>query len=117
MLNVKKTLTKILQMVPYTESVGELQGHIRIGKFRLMWNTNTQSVSSSQPATWTSSFGAVAFAYKPVVFTQIIETTAPHIFHVSVENITTTECTFRRTSTSATSYNCTILWLAVGIRS
>lgn len=110
-MNVKKIMTSLL---PVISNVGDNEGKIKIGKFAIVWNTNTQSVSSSSPATWDSNFG-FTYTKKPVVFTQIRDTTNPQIFHVSVENITTTGCRFRRQSTSTTSYSCSILWIAIGI--
>lgn len=114
MLNVKKLLTKLLDIVPsWFLAPIDLESGVKIGDVYIRWGTNAQAVSSSNPVNWNTTFG-VTFAYAPVVLAQVIDTQSPSVFSVAVNNITTTGCTFRRQSNNSTSYTCTIVWLAVG---
>lgn len=111
-IDLKALIKKML--IPETSNLEDASGYICLFGLLLCWSYNTQAVSSSAAATWTTTFQK-AFKYKPVVFTQIIENNSPQLFHVSVTNITTSGCTWRRISSSSTSYNCTINWIAIGI--
>lgn len=111
MLDLKALLSKILN--PPVAAKGNASGRINLFGLLIQWGSNTQAVSSSSTVSWNTTFGK-AYAYTPILFTQIVNTSAPATFHVSANNITTTGCTWLRQSSSSTSYNCTIHWVAIG---
>lgn len=114
MLDLKALLAKILlRITPTILSSGNSIGSWECLGLLIQWGRNTQAVSSSATKTWNTSF-SVEYKYKPVVFTQITDTASPATFHVVANNITTTGCQWLRQSSSSTSYNCTIHWVAIG---
>lgn len=114
MLDLKALLAKILlRITPTILSVGNTSGSWECLGLLIQFGSNTQSVSSATTQTWNTTFGT-PYKYTPVVFTQIVNTQAPNVFHVVANNITTTGCQWLRSSSLSTAYNCTIHWVAIG---
>ncbi len=114
MLDLKALLTKILSRItPTIQSSGNSIGSWECHGLLIQLGNNTQSDSSAAMKTWNTTF-SIPYKYTPVVFTQIVNTQGPSVFHVVVNNITKTGCQWLRSSSSSTAYDCTIHWVAIG---
>ena len=111
MLNLKKLLDKLVPR--FQPTLSPQIGYVDIAGVLICWGRNTQDVSSSSEVTWDTTFPRT-YAVAPAVFTQIINTNGSKAFSCVVNNITTRGCTFKRGSILATSYSCTINWVAIG---